>query len=1277
MVKNFFGDGGGQVIKRIIGAVLAAAVALPVIPAAYAEERLGTFGFEAGEQEWYQSASDGRISQGYDELRKYSGERSYRFEAVTLTEGENEYASRSTKFDVSYGSAYKVGLMYLLSEDYTRLDGQNGGAVFTYKLYDANGSEIPGTAYEYCIAQPSRAADEPYEEQWFGNDFYIIPTKDTAYVQISIGLRSATGQVNFDDVTIDKIELGEVLNNPTTVSQATDEFIRESYSIGWEDGEEGWFRMSLGSAAQATYGLTEDDAHSGSRSYRIAADTMNVTADNNQTLINNNYNGSYFLVKPGVYEVSWWYKIEGPYVRASNSWGMSVVLSSYTEDGAENATGKVSKTYLAEEADQGWQQSVYTITVPEGSNRIRMNIGLRASTGAFYIDDIEIKPLATDLVSEPDLENYHGMTVRKLDEDSVYVNIDAEEAVSDDVLDYCVFGDEESEAAHNVDPGRSVVGYGGLGDTYRQLYPGDDEKLWVTMKVDPDRMNYVTVKLWGSEFENQQIKTLMINDEYGTLQAKYGTMWPVWDYMYDEPAQRDSYFYATYRLPMAMTYGKTEVRLQIYHYGDYSAYSANGFATATEYSRQMYKLVTHTDPRYQKMEDDKDSTTLRYDLGTIKVSPNGLSPYDYIINEMNAGIEAVLQSQNYGPQWEEAVAAGRSPEGATGACVEGDNSFNHGTWENWCNVHYSKCIGSNGENIKGFRAAAMAYNREWSNYYHDPEIVDRAVAWLDYYVRAQGSDGGWQNSTYKTWIGGPDRQPSEFQMEAGERAIGEVFTELWEPISEGGYLDQLMDDDNDPNSPMVPRRDAYINMYVMGTDKVVNGMQRRTSVNQDLFCVTSAAAFQAALKLLAPDRCMDEEYFTYWMYSGCGIVLAPHESLQFSPKGLSLETHGHLNGAYDGNYGPHGAAIITDLAFITGDEKIKEKAILAQNALTYFNETIQNHENYISIRREYNINTRNYKGPGHIEYAAWNNFSAAGLGSKDAVRSMELFIEYGELYLSSLVSDRRLLYYMIRNFDYMGDQIREASEGYKTYADIKDIPQEAAIVTLAWKGIIEGVNETNFAPNEKIDEATFKRWLMNAFGNDTEIKYNEIMSRAQAAYEIYYKLLDNGVYITKFDLGSGIYFPNEPWNVDEYGNPKEYVFTDEIAESLAFRNNDEIVRMTLNWRSEYDGTAYEDRDREHATTSQVFRWHEMNDSWSCHGNGYMIAPLGLRRVDIAKYGPYVVIMNCSDENKPVTIKFNADVSSAEDIVSGEQISLNDEITMEPLTTIILDLRETQ
>ena len=166
------------------------------------------------------------------------------------------------------------------------------------------------------------------------------------------------------------------------------------------------------------------------------------------------------------------------------------------------------------------------------------------------------------------------------------------------------------------------------------------------------------------------------------------------------------------------------------------------------------------------------------------------------------------------------------------------------------------------------------------------------------------------------------------------------------------------------------------------------------------------------------------------------------------------------------------------------------------------------------------------------------------------------------------------------------------------------------------------------------------------------------------------------MYITKFDLGSGIYMPNEPWNKDENGNQKEYVFSDEISQSLSLQHKGEFVRMTLNWRSTMNGFYYADNHREHAIYSQVFRWHEMNDKWSAHGNGYMASPLGLRRINIAKYGNYIIIMNCSDEDKAVNVELEADVSKIHDLVTDTMMDVNNSITMPALSTIVLDLRET-
>ena len=145
---------------------------------------------------------------------------------------------------------------------------------------------------------------------------------------------------------------------------------------------------------------------------------------------------------------------------------------------------------------------------------------------------------------------------------------------------------------------------------------------------------------------------------------------------------------------------------------------------------------------------------------------------------------------------------------------------------------------------------------------------------------------------------------------------------------------------------------------------------------------------------------------------------------------------------------------------------------------------------------------------------------------------------------------------------------------------------------------------------------------------------------------------------------------------DENGNQKEYVFSDEISQSLSLQHKGEFVRMTLNWRSTMNGFYYADNHREHAIYSQVFRWHEMNDKWSAHGNGYMASPLGLRRINIAKYGNYIIIMNCSDEDKAVNVELEADVSKIHDLVTDTMMDVNNSITMPALSTIVLDLRET-
>lgn len=1247
-------------IGKRIGALAVASVmmlaSIPMLSVSAKTQVIYTNGFESDDEEWSLNSNNGAIMSGKDIISK-TGNGSYKFSATSAVSNIDENKEITKTFDVEYKQYYKADISYLLS-GYKRQNGTDGGAYISYELIDSSGSVIE--EYRYCIA-----SEKEESKEWQDISIYITPLKKAKQVKIRLGFCAATGNVNFDDFTLSTIDKSQVKINPITKHQANGD-VAESYTTGFEDSDtDYWKYMSTGIAES---GVTSEIAHSGSKSFRFRGISQERDHTINNTALSNNKSGEFmFKLESGVYEVSFWYYLKD-YSRFDNSHGASVVVSTYNGTTEVKGYG-VSKTFdIKEDTGGEWKYYSFTVTIPESCDRLRMNIGLRCSLGTFALDDMSIKPVLTGLVTTPDKKHYNGATIKKTGDDRVSIDIDYEQAISPAIIDTIILGNEESEKAHNFEGGNSATGTGGLGDTFRQLYP--DEPVWFEIEVDPERMNYLTVKMWGSEFPQKDRQHLAVTDEYGTFQLEYGTLWPDIDSMMHEQAQNDSYYYGTIRIPPQATKGRTKIKLQLFNRGNYNAYGATKYAAAPEYSRQLYKIATHTEAEYIPQADDKPATTKRYDLTKTKVSPNGLSPYDYLINKIDEGVETIFSRQNYGEEWDKAVADGLSPIEATGAYMEGTNSMRHGSWENWCkNVYYNKCVGSNSENMKGMRVLALAYDSEWSSYYHDEEIVDRCVSWLDFMCRAQGSNGGFNDSTNKAWNGAPNRKPSDNAINSGERTMGEVFLLLHDEMERMGYMDQLIDDDLNPDTPMITRAQAYENMFVNLSYYMFEWVSRRTSINQDLFNILSGTAAEQCLEILNPSKCRDKATMKWWWYTATGLLVAPHDSIQISPKGLSMETHGHLNGAYDGNYGMHGASMAADLAMMTGDENLKKKAVAAANALTYFQETLIDSEGYVAVRKEDAINTRNTYTPGRVEYTAWNNFNAIWSGSKDAIRELELYIQYGELYRADINSDSRDLFYVMQMFNLIGDKIKEASEGYKTFADISGIPEESAIVTLAWKDIIDGVSELVFKPDERIDRETFERWLNNAFGNKTEIPYSILYTRAQAAQLILEKLYDNGVDIGRFDLGSGIYLPNEPWTHEDY------VFDDSIAESYAWKLNDnEIFRCTMNWRSEYaDNT----RSRAVATTSEVLRYHMMKDEYSSVGCAYMTSPLGLRRVDIAKYGKYIIISNVSDEDKSVNIDFSADITAARDIVSGDMIDLNKEITLKAQKTLILNLEDVE
>jgi hypothetical protein len=194
------------------------------------------------------------------------------------------------------------------------------------------------------------------------------------------------------------------------------------------------------------------------------------------------------------------------------------------------------------------------------------------------------------------------------------------------LLDYIVLGDPASESAHDFSVDYSAVISGGLGQAARTLGPNtslpttDEDAYWggtasFELKVDPKQTTYVTIKLWGGDYddttwqtdggtESWRLQLFAGGDVVGYLdQGEIDCL----DMEDTAPRAPGRFFYHTIFIPEAVTAGKTSLTLQVRSMGGQFAYAQNAetFYTAqTTPSRGIYRLYTHTDPYFQPPKGD-------------------------------------------------------------------------------------------------------------------------------------------------------------------------------------------------------------------------------------------------------------------------------------------------------------------------------------------------------------------------------------------------------------------------------------------------------------------------------------------------------------------------------------------------------------------------------------------------------------------------------------------------------------------------------------------------
>ncbi|WP_308402599.1 fibronectin type III domain-containing protein [Streptomyces sp. AC550_RSS872] len=156
-------------------------------------------------------------------------------------------------------------------------------------------------------------------------------------------------------------------------------------------------------------------------------------------------------------------------------------------------------------------------------------------------------------------------------------------------LDLLDFGDPDSEKAHGLAAAHTTVVDGNAGDRARVAQPLDPPdikagELRFTMKVDPVRQNYFTVKFWGSDPGSYKTIAYINGEQIGYRRGgdyealNLGTNRPL-------PGR---FFYSTTMLPLEHTQGRTVVEITL------RTYDAVFAGPVTSDSRGYYRAYTHT-----------------------------------------------------------------------------------------------------------------------------------------------------------------------------------------------------------------------------------------------------------------------------------------------------------------------------------------------------------------------------------------------------------------------------------------------------------------------------------------------------------------------------------------------------------------------------------------------------------------------------------------------------------------------------------------------------------
>lgn len=207
--------------------------------------------------------------------------------------------------------------------------------------------------------------------------------------------------------------------------------------------------------------------------------------------------------------------------------------------------------------------------------------------------------------------------------------VHAEEGpTTDGYEDNIIFGNIDSESAHNFKDAYTSVITGFMGETARvsniRAADGGGGELTFTMKVDPYLRNYITVKFSGEESSTSNEMIHINGEQIGYLtNGDYEPINTGW-------VLSNRFFYKTIMLPLESTVGKDTVEITI---------KSHPWNSMTTVSRGYYSAYTHTQA-YIHADGEKQGYKFKPDQ-----NPDNMLAPDLTDAEKQALIDGYVQEQ--------------------------------------------------------------------------------------------------------------------------------------------------------------------------------------------------------------------------------------------------------------------------------------------------------------------------------------------------------------------------------------------------------------------------------------------------------------------------------------------------------------------------------------------------------------------------------------------------------------------------------------------------------